>query len=254
MLKALLAASAFLLCGSLPATAVELSVFAASSLTEAMTAVAERYQRQHPEDRIQLNFAGSQTLAMQIEQGAPAELFISASRNVMSRVSKSGLVAEIQPLLGNRLVVATRSDLQPPLKSMHDLTRPGLLLVIGNPQVPVGAYTRQLLTNLAASPAHGTTLVSRIKDNIVSEEGRVKAIIAKLLLGEADAGIAYQSDLKNSKLRSVEIPEHLNPRASYLLAKVRQTTNRSARFYAFLSSTEATEIFRSYGFLAGDEQ
>ncbi len=253
MCRALLPALLILLCYSLPATAIELSVFAASSLTEAMTDVAKHYELQHPDVQIRLNFAGSQTLAMQIEQGAPAELFISASRPVMSRLQERDLVANVQPLLGNRLAVATRSDLQPPLNSLRDLTRPELLLVIGNPQVPIGAYTRKLFTNLTASPAFGSALVTQIKKNIVSEEGRVKAIIAKLLLGEADVGIVYQSDLTNSKLLSIAVPEKLNPRAIYQLAKTTETNHHSEQFYAFLRSSEATEIFRRFGFLPGSE-
>ncbi len=249
MLKRLWTALSILLCCALPAPAAELSVYAASSLSEALTEVTKRYEQQHPEDRVRLNFAGSQTLATQIEQGAPAELFISANHSVMSRLAESGLVTEVRALLGNRLVVASNPELQPPLETLTDLASSGLLLVIGNPQVPIGYYTRELFANLAASPAYGTELVSRIKRNIVSEEGRVKAIIAKLLLGEADIGIVYQTDLNNSRLRSLAIPETLNPLATYPLAKVKGGADKSARLYDFLASAEAAEIFRRYGFL-----
>lgn len=250
--KTLLPGLFILFCCSLPATAAELSVFAASSLTDALGEIAKRYELQHPEDQVRLNFAGSQTLAMQIEQGAPAELFISANHAVMERLQNRGLVSAVQPLLINRLALATRSDLQPPLKSIHDLTRSGLLLIIGKPQVPVGYYTRELFTNLAAAPEYGTAMVTQIKENIVSEEGRVKAIIAKLLLGEADAGIVYQSDLSNN-LRSIPLPEKQNPQAIYPLAKVEGGTSHGERFYAFLLSSEATEIFHRHRFLTRSE-
>lgn len=253
MLRALLPAFLILLCGSLPAKAVELSIFAASSLTEALTEVARSYEQQHPEDRVLLNFAGSQTLAMQIEQGAPADLFISANRTVMNRLQNSALVSDVQPLLGNRLALAVRIDLRPPLKSIADLTRPDLLLVIGNPQVPIGRYTRQLFTGLATDAAYGPELVTRIKQNIVSEESRVKAIVAKLLLGEADAGFVYLSDITSDKLNTVRLPEKLNPLAIYPLAKVRDGIVASDRFYNFLQTSAAADIFRRHGFLSGSQ-
>lgn len=251
MLRTLLPAFLILLCGSLPAKAVELSVFAASSLTEALTEVARSYEQQYSEDRVLLNFAGSQTLAMQIEQGAPADLFISANRTVMNRLQNSTLVSDVLPLLGNRLALAVRTDLRPPLKSITDLTRPDLLLVIGNPQVPIGRYTRQLFTALATDAAYGPELVTRIKQNIVSEESRVKAIVAKLLLGEVDAGFVYLSDITSDKLSAVPLPEKLNPQAIYPLAKVQGGIVEIDRFYSFLQTSAATDIFRRHGFLTG---
>lgn len=251
MLRTLLPAFLILLCCSLPAKAVELSIFAASSLTEVLTEVARNYEKQYPEDQMLLNFAGSQTLAMQIEQGAPADLFVSANRTVMNRLQNNALVSDVQPLLSNRLALAVRADLRPPLKSIADLARPNLLLVIGNPQVPIGHYTHQLLTGLATDAAFGPELVTRIKKNIVSEESRVKAIVAKLLLGEADAGFVYLSDITSNKLSTVPLPEKLNPRVIYPLAKVRGGAVASDRFYNFLQTSATADIFRHHGFLTG---
>lgn len=253
MLRTLLPALLILLSGSLPAKAAEVSVFAASSLTEALTEVVRNYEQQHPEDRVLLTFAGSQTLAMQIEQGAPADLFISANRTVMNRLQNSALVSDVQPLVGNRLALAVRADLRPPLKSIADLTRPDLFLVIGNPQVPIGRYTRQLFTRLANDAAYGPELVTRIKQNIVSEESRVKAIVAKLLLGEADAGFIYLSDITSDKLSAVLLPGKLNPQAIYPLAKVRDGIVEIDRFYSFLQNSVAADIFRYHGFLTGGQ-
>ena len=235
----------------IPATlpAGEITVFAASSLNEALTEIARHYQRQHPRQRVVLNFAGSQTLAMQIEQGAPADLFISADRAVMDRLQRGGLVKDAEPLLGNRLVLATRRDLPHPPGRLSELNRSDLLLVIGNPQVPVGRYTRLLFAGLAADPAYGAGLVAALERQVVSEESRVKAIIAKLSLGEADAGIVYRSDLGNSRLAGIPLPEQHNPRALYPLAKVGGGSADSDRFYRFLLSAGAEEIFRRHGFI-----
>lgn len=253
LLRALLISILLLSCTTI-ACGAEISVFAASSLSESLRAIVDDYQRQHPTIDITLNFAGSQTLATQIEQGAPADLFISADWRVMARLQGEGLVENPQALLHNRLVLAVRNDLKPPLTTLADLARPGLLLAIGNRQVPIGSYTQKLFTNLAADPAYGLTLLSKIEQNIVSEEGRVKAIVAKLLLDEVDAGIIYQSDLSAAnadQLTAISLPEAHNPRALYPLAKVAGANKHSADFSAFLRNDTAQQIFVQHGFIRG---
>lgn len=240
----------------LPALACggELSVFAASSLTDALRETAESYQRQHPGERVQLYFAGSQALASQIEQGAPADLLISANSDAMNHLLASGLVNDPRLLLRNRLAVAIRADLQPRLTTIADLARPGLLLAIGNQQVPVGRYARTLLAHLADDPAYGPELVRGIEGNIVSQENKVKAIVAKLLLGEVDAGIVYQSDLSATtarELTTIPLPDRHNPQASYPVAKVTGSPGQSDRFLNYLFSAEAQQIFAHHGFLPG---
>jgi len=244
------------LLGSLtPAAAVELSVFAASSLSEALQEVARTYQTRHPEVHISLNFAGSQTLAAQLERGAPADLLLAADPQVMTRLQQNGLVESPRLLLRNRLALAVRSDHQPPLQTLAELGRPGLLLVIGNPQVPVGRYTRRLLARLAYDPDYGPALVQALEKNIVSEENRVKAIIAKLLLGEADAGFVYQSDLNSAsanRLRTIPLPDQHNPEARYPLARLKGAGPEAEEFGAWLFSPTAQAIFARHGFLPGE--
>jgi len=244
-----------LLLGSLaPAGAAELSVFAASSLGEALQEIANAYQAEHPGTRISLNFAGSQTLAAQLERGAPADLLIAADPEAMARLERAGLVEPPRLLLRNRLALAVRNDHQPPLQTLAELGRPGLLLVIGNPQVPVGRYTRRLFAGLADDPAYGPALVQALEKNIVSEENRVKAIVAKLLLGEADAGFVYQSDLSaatRERLRAIPLPDQHNPEASYPLARLKGAGPAADDFLAFLFSPAAQAIFARHGFLPG---
>ena len=234
--------------------AAGLSVFAASSLTEVLREAAQLYQKQHPDDKIQLHFAGSQALATQIEQGAPADLFIAANTTVMERLRSKGLVAKPGILLGNRLILALRQELSPRPTSIRDLARPDLLLAIGNRQVPIGGYTRQLFGRLAQDSAYGPELVGRIEKNIVTEENMVKAIVAKLLLGEVDAGIIYQSDLSPAntyRLIAVTLPQQHNPRASYPMAKVTESRAATEPFMAFLTGSAAQQIFTRHGFLPG---
>lgn len=236
------------------AQATELSVFAASSMTEVLQEVAQTYQAKYPADNVGLHFAGSQALATQIEHGAPADLFIAANTSVMERLTTKGLVTNPQPLVHNRLVLAAQPEFSAQLASIKDLSRHGLLLAIGNRQVPIGKYTRQLFSSLSSDPEYGAELIKKIENNIVSEENKVKAIVAKLILGEIDAGILYQSDLSAEaarKLIAIPLPEQHNPLAIYPVAI---TTNKKAdcnKFLAFLFSPEAQQIFYRHGFLSG---
>jgi molybdate transport system substrate-binding protein len=249
--------SIVLLSAASVASGTEISIFAASSLTEAVGEIARAYETRNPGVEAVLNFAGSQTLATQIEQGAPADLFIPADWQAMNRLRNQNLVEKPKRLLSNRLILAVRADQHPPLAKFTDLARPGLLLTIGNQQVPIGRYTRQLFTGLAADPDYGPELISKIENNIVSEENRAKAIVAKLLLGEADAGILYRSDLASDpadQLTTIAIPEKHNPRASYPLAKVKGGVSEANDFIDFLFNSTAEKIFRRYGFLQGIEK
>jgi len=242
---------------ALPASATELSVFAASSLTEALRDLVRNYKASHADTRILLNFAGSQTLATQIEQGAPADLFISANQPVMEQLQRQELVETPLPLLRNQLALAVRRDLAPAVTTYQDLARPGLLLVIGNHQVPIGRYTRQLLAELASDPDGDPTLMRRIEENVVSEENQVKAILTKLQLGEADAGIIYHSDLTSDASRDLLTiplpPQHL-PQISYPLARVRGGALETEAFVDYLYSEQARLIFARYGLQRESDQ
>ncbi len=233
------------------ALAADLSVFAASSLSEALREISRDYQEQHPKTRISLNFAGSQALATQIEQGAPADLFIAANITVIERLHNADLIDTPKLLLHNSLVLAVDPKLKTSVTSITDLGQPNLLLAIGNNQVPIGRYTRQFFDGLSTDPDYGNTLVEKIKQNIVSEENMVKAIIAKLLLGEIDAGIVYRSDLMTVNARqllSIELPSQHSPQAVYPVARVKAGQEEATEFIRFLFSPESQQIFARQGF------
>lgn len=234
--------------------ATELSIFAASSLTEVLREVVQTYQINHPDEKISLHFAGSQALATQIEQGAPADLYIAADIAAMTRLHANGFVENPRTLLHNKLVLAVQPEFRTQLSTLKDLAQQDLLLVIGNRHVPIGKYTRQLFQNLAGDPEFGAPLIKDIEQQIVSEENMVKAIITKLLLGEVDAGIVYQSDLfaeNTNKLIAIRLPEQHNPVATYPVAKTTEARGDSQSFLTFLFGNKARQIFTARGFLMG---
>ena len=182
--------------GSTPTPAqINLNVFAAASLTESFTEMANTYHQQHPNVIIKLNFNGSQILEQQIANGAPADIFASADLNNMQKASNAGLVNASQIFVKNRLVVIIPASNPGNINSLKDLARKGVKIDIEAKTVPAGNYTRQVLANMSKSADYGSGFGNAALANVVSEETNVKAVVQKVQLGEADAGFVYRSDV-----------------------------------------------------------
>ncbi len=232
------------------ARAEDLVMYEAASLKDAFAAVAAKFQAAHPGTRVVPMAAGSQELRAQIEQGAPADLFASADRRHMDALVAAKLVEAPEIFACNQLVVVTRPGLDP-VKSVGDLPR-AERVVVGAPQVPVGAYTGKMLDNAART--YGPDFRRRVDDHIVSRELNVRQVLAKVLLGEADAAIVYSSDAAaaRGKVRVVPIPAALSPIAEYPIAVVRGARHAgSARaFIEFLKGPTGAAALHEAGFTA----
>ena len=157
---------------------------------------AEASRRSHPGLTVRFNFAGSQQLALQIEQGAPADVFASADQRWMSYATEKGLVdGRRQVFARNRLVAIVPRTNPARIGSLQDLARRGIKLVLAAEAVPAGKYSREALQNLAGAPGFPPEYDRRVLANVVSQEENVKAVVAKVQLGEADAGLVYRSDV-----------------------------------------------------------
>jgi molybdate transport system substrate-binding protein len=200
-----------------------ITVFAAASLTDAFGEVASEFKKAHPGVEIAFNFAGSSALRTQLDQGARADVFASADTLQMSNARQSGVVsAEPAIFVRNSLVVITPKDNPGSVNAIADLKKPGLNLVLAAPEVPVGSYVRQMLTKADADPAFGAGFSAAVLENLVSNESNVKQVVAKVELGEADAGLVYATDVRAAagSLDSVEIQGADAParQATYLAA------------------------------------
>lgn len=217
-----------------------LVVLGASSLTEALTEYGESFEGAE----VKTSFAGSDELAAQIQQGAKADVFASADTEYPAELFKEGLVEKPQVFAANELVIAVPEGSD--IKSLSDLGKPGVKLVVGDPSVPVGSYTRTVLGRLPVAESEA------IMGNVVSEETEVASIIAKLEQGAADAGFVYVTDEKAAEgLEPVSIPPKLQPEVEYGVAVVSSSGDKPAaeEFVAGLIEGEGQEDLRTAGFL-----
>ncbi len=230
--------------------AQELSVFAASSLTEAFEEIAATFEAQNAGAEVLLSFDGSSTLATQISQGAPADVFASADEQQMQGVVDEGLTAsEPQIFTRNRLVVITPAA--GGISSLEELAEPGLTLVLADSEVPVGNYAREALGKM--NGAFGADFSERVLENLVSEESNVRQVSLRVELGEADAAIVYATDAAVAEDISVlEIPDELNVVGAYPVAALSESAQPelAQAFVALVLSAEGQRILTGRGFEA----
>ena len=190
-----------------------ITVFAAASLAGVFPRIdkAPRY-----------SFAGSDQLALQIQQGAPADVYAAASPKYAELLYHNGLVQRPAVFATNKLVVIVPRSNPGHVSSVYDLRRSGLRIVIGDKTVPIGSYTRQILDALG--------ITADVMKNVVSQETDVKGIVAKVALGEADAGFVYVTDSKAvaSKVRVVPLPAWAQPPIRYEVAVIKESANQPA--------------------------
>lgn len=228
-----------------------LTVFAAASLTDAFIEIGAAFDAANPGVTTTFNFGGSQTLRTQIEEGAPVDVFASANAKEMDTlVTGSFVTADIaQVFLTNKLVVILPADNPAALEKLEDLANSGIKLVLAAEEVPVGKYSRQAFDLMDAS--FGTGFKDKVLANVVSNEDNVKQVVAKIQLGEADAGIVYTSDaIAAPDLKTIEIPADLNVIAKYPIAPLvnSENTELAAQFIEYVLSAEGQSVLAKWGF------
>jgi molybdate transport system substrate-binding protein len=246
-LAAVLAAAALVLAGcggddepsgGSAASPAELKVFAAASLTAAFTEIGEQFTNASG-TKVTFNFAGSQALATQIQQAAPADVFASADTANMDKVTDR--VGTPQNFAGNQLQIVVEKGNPKGVQRLMDLPDPDLKVVLAAPEVPAGRYAAESLAKAAVT----------VKP--VSQEDNVKAVVTKVSLGEADAGIVYVTDVTagGDKVEGVDIPEELNVLATYPIATVRasRVQDQARAFMDQVLSAEGQQVLGQDGFL-----
>ncbi len=224
---------------------VEVRVFAASSLTESFRELAAAFEKRHPELQVELTFAGSQVLRLQIESGADPLVFASADEAHVEALVSAGVGRRPRTFAVNDLVLVTpASDRR--LRTLEDL-RWSKRIILGTKTVPIGRYAREVLRR--ADARYGAGFSQAVLDRVVSYEPNVRLVRAKVLMGEADAAFVYRTDARSPGLRVVAVDDDIAVSARYRLAMIGPTRTPPAEAFAdFVGSEQGYAILREFGF------
>ena len=229
-------------------------VFAASSLTDAFKELAEEFHRAHPNARVVFSFGGSSQLAIQLINGARADVFASADQDQMDVAERGHALGGPQSIfVQNRLMVIAPRDNPAQITSLQDLARPGVKVVGAQAAVPIGAYTSQLLKSASASSGYAADFQRRVEANLVSREDTVRQIVAKIQLGEGDAAVVYVTDVTPQiadQFLEIHLPDDLQVTARYPIAVGNGRNHAGGEaFVAFIESAPAQQILAKWGFV-----
>ncbi|WP_256104526.1 molybdate ABC transporter substrate-binding protein [Streptomyces sp. ODS05-4] len=220
------------------APAADLTVLAAASLTDVFKTAGAAYEKSHPGTRLNFSFAGSQELIAQIQNGAPADALVTADTKSMAKVGDETEAPVV--IAKNRLVIATAEGNPQKVGALKDLADPKLKVVLAAPEVPAGKYSKQVLDR------------QKVTVKPVSQEPSVRAVLSKVQLGEADAGLVYKTDAESApdKVDAVDIPDAQNAVAEYPAAALKDSKNAAAAkaFVTWLSGPEGQKILLDAGF------
>lgn len=237
------------------ASSGELTVFAAASLSDAFKEIGQLFGAANRGATVAFNFAGSDQLAAQIAQGAPADVFASANTAQMNNVIKAGevLSGTQHTFVRNRLVVVYPNDNPAKLATLKDLAKPGVKIVFANKGVPVGGYALAFLDKASKLPEYTAEYSPTVLENVVSYEENVRAVLTKITLGEADAGIVYRTDaaVKDASVATLEIPDNLNTIANYPIAPTKHAKNPdlAQKFVDYVLGPAGQQVLVKYGFI-----
>jgi len=216
------------------------NVFAAASLTEAFTALGKQFEAAHPGVKVVFNFGPSSGLAEQITQGAPADVFASASTKTMDEVATAGDATDPTPFVKNVMEIATPPSNPGHVAAVSDLAKSGVKVALCQAQVPCGATAEQVFAN------------AKITVKPVTQELDVKSVLSKVELGEVDAGLVYVTDVRaaGSKVSGIVIPPQLNASTTYPIATLTKSHNTASAqaFVSYVLSQAGLSVLTAAGF------
>ncbi|TQS45800.1 molybdate ABC transporter substrate-binding protein [Cryptosporangium phraense] len=218
------------------------TVFAAASLTESFTTLGKQFEQAHPGVTVKFNFAASSALAESIGQGAPADVFASASQKNMDAVVKDGSATDPKTFVQNTMEIAVPPDNPGKVTALADLSKPGLKIALCQEQVPCGATAKKVLDKAKIT----------VKPKTLGAD--VKAVLTTISLGEVDAGIVYKTDVQaaGTKVKGIEIPADQNASTSYPIATLSKAPNADGAkaFMEYVLSADGTKVLEAAGFTA----
>jgi molybdate transport system substrate-binding protein len=235
------------------AAPANLTIYGAASLKAVLAKVKTAYEAANPGTTLTISTDSSASLEFQIEQGAPADVFLSAdTKNPQTLIDKGLAAGSLTKFAGNLLAIIVPTANQAAIQTPADLARSGVKVIAAGDAVPITKYATQLVANLAKQPGYPPDFVARYTANIVSKEDNVAAVVAKIGLGEGDAGIVYVTDSKAATgVTTFAVPDAANVPATYGGVVVKASTHLAAAtaFLAWFAGPRGQTILASFGFL-----
>ncbi len=220
----------------------EINVLAAASLTDSFQTLGKQFQEAHPGTTVTFSFGASSTLATQISQGAPADVFASASVKNMDSVVAAGDAADPKNFAKNVMEIAVPVANPGKITQLSDLAKPGVKVALCQAEVPCGTVAKKVFEN------------AKLTVKPVTEEADVKATLAKVTLGEVDAGVVYVTDVKaaGDKVKGIAIPADVNASTAYPIAALKESKNAALAqaFVDYVLSADGTTVLKDAGFEA----
>lgn len=232
-----------------------LTIFAASSLTEAFSELGTLFEKSHPGVKVRTNFAGAQTLASQLLLGARADLFASPRSRALERLvkGKMAMAETVQTFASSRLVLAVATKNPGRVERLADVANDRIKLVMAGPEVPVGERTLLVLESLSARPEFGPDFKKKVLKNVVSYEQNVSGVLSKVMMGEADAGFVWDAQLKpelKKKVGAVPIPDWAGPFVDYQVVLIKEGRKELAEaFVKLVISPEGQRVLMRHNFM-----
>ncbi len=240
---------------SAPATATpaNLTIYGAASLTAVLAKVKTTYEAANPGTTLTISTDSSTALETKIEQGAPADVFLSAdTANPQKLVDDGYGLGPVTKFAGNLLTIIVPTGNPAGIQTPADLAKSGVKIVTCGPTVPIAKYAAQLVANLATQPGYPADFVAKYNANVVSQQDNVSAVVSQIALGDGDAGIVYVTDAKTStQVTTVAIPAAANVPATYGGVVVKASANLAAAqaFLTWLAGPDGQTVLASFGFL-----
>ncbi|TDX52710.1 molybdate ABC transporter substrate-binding protein [Orenia marismortui] len=235
---------------------ITIRIMAAASLTEVFNDLKAEFEKEYDDIKLEINYAGSQALYSQITSGVTSDIFASANIKYMNQLDEANMVAKPTIFARNKLVIVVSKQTQVEINGIKDLLQDGISIVIADKSVPVGRYTVQMLNKQNDNPQLSANYKEKFFAAVVSKELDVKSVLAKVELGEADAGVVYKTDANASdkdKVKVVNIKDQYNVIATYPIAPLKGINSEhqeaAAKFLDYLYSQEGGKILEGRGFI-----
>lgn len=227
----------------------EVHVAGAASLAPLLHDVKKQYEAEHSGVTLVMNMAGTQVLKAQIEQGAPADVMIAARQKDVDDLKAKGLVESSEHLASNEPILILSTEGARKIKTAEDLAQSGVRIVLGEQSSPIGEYSRKTLQKMGEPGFY-----EKVLNNVVSNESNEQNVLSKVVLGEADAGMVYQTSFQEEKAKgtaisAITIEKAQNVRSEYYLVRLKGISSAGGEFAKWMMGDKGKELLKKHGFL-----